>query len=306
MRGLLRINSLKYLALVVTSVLILAGFMDYGFPKSQPIHSEVALPVLRVGAVPAESKEKTRDQFEKFMNYLGRKTGCIVELYVADNYEGIIDKMRQGDLDIAWFGPFSYVIAAETAGARAFAIDDNIKNGTVYHSVFITHSESGIDSIEKIKGHTFAFVDQASTSGYLIPKSILQRHGIDPLRDFAKVEFAGSHDAAILAVKKRQIDAAAVSDAILASLSEKGIVGEKELQMIGSSEAIPTSTWAYRDGIAAELLAKIRQAFFSIAAEDREALGMYGNDLVKGFVPTDDKQYDIIRNIAENLGLGSN
>jgi phosphonate transport system substrate-binding protein len=299
----IKINILKVLIFFVISIFIIEGLSGCGLRESGPVESEVTLPVLRVGAVPAESKAKTIDQFAKFMDYLGRKTGCKIELYVADDYEGIINKMKQGDLDIAWFGPFSYIIAAETAGAKAFAIDDNIKEGTIYHSVFIVHSASGIDSIEKLKGHTFAFVDKASTSGYLIPKMILKRQGIDSDHDLGKIEFVGSHDAAILAVKKRQVDAAAVSDAILISLQQKGVVGEKDLKIIKYSEAIPTSAWAYRDGLPADLLNKIRQAFFDVDKEDKEALGMYGNDLVKGFVPVNDKQYDIIRNTVKELGI---
>lgn len=298
-----KINILKGLVLFVVGAVLVAGLSGCNLRESKPVESEVMLPILRVGAIPAESKAKTMDQFAKFMDYLGRKTGCKIELYVADNYEGIIDKMKQGDLDIAWFGPFSYIIAADTAGARAFAIDDNIKDGTIYHSAFIVHPASKINSIEEIKGHTLAFVDKASTSGYLIPKVILKRQGIDIDRDLATIEFAGSHDAAILAVKKRQVDVATVSDTILISLQAKGVVGEKDFKIIGYSEAIPTSTWAYREGLPADLLAKVRQAFFDVAKEDKEALGMYGNDFVKGFVPTDDKQYDIIRNTVKELGI---
>lgn len=265
--------------------------------------AEVKQPVLRVGAVPAESKEKTTDQFAQFMDYLGRKTGCKVELYVADDYEGIIYKMKQGKLDIAWFGPFSYVLAAEKAGARAFATDDNIREGTTYHSVWIVHPASSIYSIEQLPGHTVAFVDKASTSGYLIPQAMLKKLGIHADRDFTRVEFAGSHDAAILAVKKQQIEAAAVSDAILISLQQKGVIGEKDVRIIAQSPAIPTSAWAYREAMSSGLLVKIKQAFFEVAREDKAALGMYGNDLVKGFVPADDQQYDIIRDTVHELGM---
>jgi phosphonate transport system substrate-binding protein len=299
----LKIRTLKAVVFFVIGIFMIEGLSGCGLRETKPVESEMTLPVLRVGAVPAESKAKTIDQFAKFMDYLGHKTGRKIELYVADDYEGIINKMKQGDLDIAWFGPFSYIIAAESAGARAFAIDDNIKEGTIYHSVFIVNPASGIDSIEKLKGHTFAFVDRASTSGYLIPKMVLKRQGIDSERDFSEIKFVGSHDAAILAVKKRQVDAAAVSDAILISLQQKGIVGEKDFKIIEYSEAIPTSAWAYREGLPADLLNKIRQGFFDVDKEDKEALGMYGNDLVKGFVPVNDSQYDIIRNTVKELGI---
>ncbi|MDR3565661.1 MAG: phosphate/phosphite/phosphonate ABC transporter substrate-binding protein [Negativicutes bacterium] len=273
-----------------------------GFGKAETV-IEQPVPILRVGAVPSEKKAKTQDELAKFMDYLGRKTGRTVELYVADDYNGIIDKMAKNQLDIAWFGPFSYVIAAEAAGAKAFATDDNIRGGTVYHSVFIVHPDSEIDSLEKVKGHTFAFTDETSTSGYLIPKAILRKKGIDADKDFPEVLFEGSHDASVLAVKKRQVDVAAVSDTILHSLREKGIIGDRDIRLIYTSDDIPTSVWAYRQGIDAELLVRIQQAFFDVAQEDKAALGIYGKDLVKGFVPTDDAKYNIIRETARELGI---
>ncbi len=302
MSNIININILRIVVFFVISAFFVAGVSGCGSSASKSVESKM-MPVLRIGAIPAESKVKTIDQFAKFMDYLGYKTGCKVELYVADNYEGIINKMKQGDIDIAWFGPFSYIIAAETAGARAFAIDDNIKNGTNYHSVFIVHPASNINSIKDFKGHTLAFVDKASTSGYLIPQVILKRQGIDIDHDFVNIQFAGNHDVAILAVKKRQVDIAAVADNILFSLQEKGIVGYKDFKIIASSETIPSNVWAYREGLSPELLAKVRQAFFDVSQEDKEALGMYGKDLVTGFVPTTDKQYDIIRDTVKELGI---
>ncbi len=303
MSNMININMVKIVVLFMIGIFCMVGLSGCGLSSSKPVASEVMLPVLRVGAIPAESKEKTIDQFAKFMDYLGRKTGCKVELYVADDYEGIISKMKQGEIDIAWFGPFSYIMAAETAGARAFAIDDNIKTGTSYHSVFIVHPASNINSIKEIKGQTLSFVDKASTSGYLIPQVIMKRQGIDIDRDFAKIEFLGSHDAAILAVKKQQIGVAAVADNILFRLQEKGVVGEKDFKIIGSSPPIPSNVWAYRGGLPAELSAKVRQAFLDVAQEDKEALGMYGKDFVTGFLPAEDKQYDIIRDTAKELGI---
>lgn len=300
MRNLIKRNHVKLLVIFMFTIFLIEGLSGCSPRESKSTEVPLTLPILRVGAIPAESKDKTTDQFAKFMDYLGRKTGCKIELYVADNYEGIITKMKQGELDIAWFGPFSYVIAAETAGARAFAIDKNSKEGLIYHSVFIVHPASNINSIKDIKGHTLAFVDKASTSGYLIPQVILKRQGINIDRDLATVEFAGSHDAAILAVKKRQVDVAVVADNILMSLQEKGVVGEKDFKIIGYSEALPTNVWAYREGLPAPLLFKVRQAFFDV---DKEALGMYGNDFVKSFVPADDKQYDIIRDTVKELGI---
>ncbi|SMC99533.1 phosphate/phosphite/phosphonate ABC transporter substrate-binding protein [Sporomusa malonica] len=290
-----------FLVILLTAAIIILG--AYGFHESSKANIADLRPVLRIGAVPVESVAKTRDQFDKLITYLEKKTNWKVELFVSHDYNGIINEMAKGNLDIAWFGPFSYVLAHDRAMARAFAVEDNIRTGTVYHSVIIVHPESPISSVEQLIGRRLAFTDRSSTSGHLIPKAILRQHGVDVEKDMSEVIFTNTHDSAILAVKKRTVDASAVSDAVLFSLREKGIIGEKDYRIIYTSANIPGSVWAYREGINPTLLEKIKHSFLNVAKEDKEALGIYGQDLVKGFVPADDRDYDIIRETAKQLEL---
>lgn len=294
----------KQLNLIVAAVSLIALVLVLsacGLQDSRVERTTDSRTVLRVGAIPVESVAKTRDQFDNFMAYLEVKTGCKVELQVAQEYKDIIEEMAKGNLDIAWFGPFSYIQARDKAGARAFAVEDNIHTGSVYHSVIIVHPESSITSLEQLSGCRIAFTDKSSTSGYLIPRAVLKKHGIDIEKGMVEFAFVNSHDAAILAVKKRTVDAAAVSDAVLRSLREKGVIGEMDYRVIYTSASIPGSVWAYREGLNPALIKAVKESFFSIAQEDKAALGTYGRDLVKGFLPVEDSSYDIIREAARQL-----
>ena len=256
-------------------------------------------PLLRLGAIPSERAEKIQDQYKGFIEYLERRTGFRIELVVAQDYQGIIEKMGNKELDIALLGPFSYVIAHETAGAHAFASPEYKLTGSNYTSNIITHTGTGITSLVQLKGHSFSFTDPESTSGYLIPKAALLKQKIDPDRDFSQILFLGHHDANVLAVKKRTVDAAAVSSNVLKSLLAKGIVDEDEIKILFTSDPIPQSVWAYRDGLSADLMAQVKQAFFNAHIESG-ALGIYAKD-VNRFLPRDDAAYDIIRETTRLL-----
>ena len=132
---------------------------------------------------------------------------------------------------------------------------------------------------------------------------MLLQNGIDPDRDLTSIEFREHHDAAILAVKNRIVDAAAVSSTVLDSMREKGIVGDKDYRIIQTSEAIPGSgaVWAYREGLEADFLAKIKETFFS-ANHEEGALGIFATE-VGTFFPIDDHEYDVIRNTSHLLGM---
>jgi phosphonate transport system substrate-binding protein len=264
------------------------------------------LKVLRVGAIPAEDAQKTRENYKSLANYLQKKTGLPVEIFVATDYSGVIEAMRAGKLDIAMFGPFSYVLAADKAGAEAFAVENRKGSGTSYQSIVVTHPDSGISSLADIKGRTYAFVDPASTSGNLIPRSFYKKNNLDPDKDFKSVVYAGGHDAAALAVKNRKVDAASMDDITFNNMKEKGLLNpDKDIKIIFKSDPIPGSPWAWRKDLPAELKTKIKDAFMNVAKEDQAALSAYGGK-VEGYADTKDANYNVIRETAKILNLDLN
>ena len=202
MKGISKIGIVIWVALAVLSLALSGCSTTQNTAKPQEVK------VLRVGAIPAEDAQKTRDAYKPLTSYLEKKTGMQVELFVATDYSGVVEAMRSGKLDIAYFGPFSYILAADKAGAEAFTVEVRKGSGTSYKSIVITSPDSGINKLEDVKGHTYAFVDPASTSGNLIPRSFYKKNNIDPDKDFKTVVYAGGHDAAALAVKNHKVDAA--------------------------------------------------------------------------------------------------
>lgn len=293
-------------AIVVWVILAVISLVLSGCSGSQQNAAKPQeMKVLRVGAIPAEDAQKTRDAYAPLMRYLEKKTGMKAELFVATDYSGVIEAMRSGKLDIAMFGPFSYILAADKANAEAFVVENRKDSGLSYHSIIVTQPDSGINSIQDLKGHTFAFVDPASTSGNLIPRSTMKKEGIDPEKDFKSVVYAGGHDAAELAVKNRKVEAGADDDITYNEMKAKGLISDADVKVIWKSDPIPGSPWAWRKDLPDDLKAKIKEAFLNVDKEDKAALGAYGN-AVMGYADTKDANYNIIRETAKILNLDLN
>lgn len=297
----------KHIALFLTAAFIGLALLAAGCGGTQQAAQQPAAgaKVLRVGAIPAEDAQKTREAYKPLMAYLEKKTGMKTELFVATDYSGVIEAMRAGKLDIAMYGPFSYILAADKANAEAFVVENRKGTGTSYKSIIVARPDSGINSLQDLKGHSFAFVDPASTSGNLIPRSIFKKNGIDPDKDFKSTVYAGGHDAVELAVKNGKVDAGADDDITSNNMRQQGLITDKDVKVIFESDPIPGSPWAWRKDLPDDLKAKLKDAFVNVAKEDPAALGAYGGQVV-GYEPTTDASYNIIRETAKILNLDLN
>ena len=260
--------------------------------------------VLNMGLIPAEEPEKIIASFQPMIAALEETLGMEVKPFVATDYAGVVEAMRVGRIDIAWFGPFSYILAADRAGAEAIAKGMDKKGETTYRSLIITHRESGIRTLNDLRGKDFAFVDPASTSGHLIPRFLLLKAGLDPERDFKSLVFSGGHEAVGLAVKHQKVDAGGMSETSLGTMVEKGIVSEGdegEIVVLAISDPIPNSPIAVRKDMDPELKEKIKEAMLKVHEYmTTEDMGWHR---VVRYVEARDEDYDIIREVQELLGL---
>jgi phosphonate transport system substrate-binding protein len=177
-----------------------------------------------MGLIPAENNEEMIKKFEPMRVLMEKKLGEKVKVFTATDYAGVIEAMRKKRVDIAWFGPLSYVLAEQEAGAEAVAVGIRKgQNTSTYKSIYVARCDSGIKSLKDLKGKSVAFVDPASTSGGLVPTYLIkQASGQMPDQYFGKFTYAGSHDAAELAVKNKTVDAAADNDITYNKMLAKG------------------------------------------------------------------------------------
>lgn len=254
---------------------------------------------LRVGLIPSEDAQAMMRASQQVMEQLAEKTGLTVKPFVANDYNGVIEAMRSGKIDVAYFGPFSYVLAAQMANAEAFAIPVSKKSGqSSYQSIIISKKEAGPVNVAQLQGKTFAFVDPSSASGHLFPKAGLKGEGIDADTYFSRVIFSGSHDASIMAVAHGKVDAAAVANPIFQTALAKGHVKAEDFQIIWTSQPIPESPMAWRKGLDAVTKQKVAGALADI-----KGLPWGDRGVLNGFAPTDDAAYNVVRDTAKVLNL---
>lgn len=254
---------------------------------------------LTIGLIPAEDSQAMIESSRQVLDSLQQQLGMPVKPFVATDYNGVIEALRSKKLDVAYLGPFSYVLANQVADVEAFAVAVTKKTGqSAYKSVIIARKDSGLAKTADLKGRTFAFVDPTSASGHLFPKAGLLQAGYDPETFFSRVIFSGSHDASILAVANKKVDAAAVADRILASAIAKGQVKQDELEIVWSSNPIPESPMVWRKDLDPALKAKIAKALANV-----KDLPWGDQGVLNGFAPTNDAAYNVVRDTAKALKL---
>ena len=254
---------------------------------------------LTIGLIPAEDSQAMIERSREVLDSLQKQLGVPVKAFVATDYNGVIEALRAKKLDVAYLGPFSYVLASSIADVEAFAVAVTKKTGqSAYRSVIIARKDSGLAAPADLKGRSFAFVDPTSASGHLFPKAGLLQAGFDPEATFGRVIFSGSHDASILAVAHKKVDAAAVADRILATAIAKGQVKPDELQVVWSSSPIPESPMVWRKDLDPALKERIAKALANV-----KDLPWGDQGVLNGFQPTNDAAYNVVRDTAKALKL---
>jgi len=269
---------------------LLAGLAS-GLPVS-------AADTLTIGLIPSEDPRVMVADNQAFLDTLGRSLNVEIKPFVATDYNGVIEALRSKRLDIAFMGPFSYVLATTVADVEAFAVAETVKQTTYYRAYIIARKDRGIHGLLDLKGKNFAFVDPSSTSGHLFPKAALMKIGFDPDKDFAHVIFSGGHDASAIAVQNGKVDAAAVADGLFDAAVARGVVKRDEVDIIWTSAPIPGSPFVMRRDLPPEFQKRVRDAFYSMRDIPWGSKGV-----LRRWEPVNDASYDVVREAARVLNL---
>jgi len=265
------------------------GASDQAAANSNPAKLVVAL-------LPDENAATIIQDNEGLSNYLAATLDKEIELVVTTDYSSMIEAASNGRIDLAYFGPLSYVLAKTKSDIEPFAA--RLEDGsTTYTSVIIGNVEAGVDELADVVGQTVAFGDPASTSSRLFPELTLAQADLTAGEDYEAV-FLGAHDAVALAVQNGNAQAGGLSRPIFDSLVEAGTIDPSQVVVIAESEPIPQYPWTLRADLDPALKADIRAAFLNL--DDAAILAPFKAD---GFAEMTDGDYDGIRKAGERLGL---
>jgi phosphonate transport system substrate-binding protein len=238
-----------------------------------------------------------------FGDVLGKLVGVPVKVTVAADYAAVIEALRNRTADLAFTHPVGYVLANREA--KATIVVRNLWHGKATFTARIyVRKDSGIAAVEELRGRTIAFVDPASSSGYIYPMVMLVQRGLvknrDPKTLFREVMFAGSHDAGMRALQNGHVDALASFDQAREQYIKDPAERERITWVI-ESPPIPESGICAREGLDPALVARVRAALLQIKAPAHAAVLKRLYD-IDGFEPADDRDYDPVRAAVDLLG----
>ena len=241
---------------------------------------------------------------EEFAQVLGKLVGVPVRVTVASDYAAVIEALRNRTADLAFVHPVGYVLANREA--KATIVARNLWHGkSSFTSRIFVRADSGLRKLEDLRGKTIAFVDPASSSGYIYPMVLLVQRGLvrnrDPKTFFREVVFSGAHDASMRALLNGHVDAIASFD--LAREQYLTDPAERErITWVAETPPIPEAGIAARVGLDPAMVARVRAALLQIRGPAYAALlkRLYEID---GFAPADDHDYDPVRAAMDLLGV---
>jgi phosphonate transport system substrate-binding protein len=287
--------------------LVLAGMASLAFAASASAEDwRTKYPEITFAAIPAENGSGVTERYGPFVSYLSKELGVKVTLRVANDYAAVIEGQRAGNIHIGYYGPASFARARLTGvKTDAFVIDVNSDGSKGYYSVFYVLANSPYQKIEDLKGKNLGLVDPNSTSGNNMPRFKLNHLGIDPDAYFSKVIFTGSHENAVLALAQGTVDVAAnwwnsEDDSNLTRMLNKDMVKSSDgktltkadFRIIGKSDMIINSPYAYLSELPDDMKAAIKQAFLDAATKDPEAFKKLSDGKNRPWEPITNADYD--------------
>jgi phosphonate transport system substrate-binding protein len=272
------------------------GLAAYGFAPAG------AQQPLRVTAIPDESPTELARKFAPLGRYLQARLGVPVEWTPVTDYAAAVEALVNGKVDLAWFGGFTFVQANVRSGGQVVPLVQRTEDQN-FRSVFITAASSGINTLADLKGHTFSFGSQSSTSGHLMPRSFLLQAGIDPEHDLRRISFSGAHDATIAAVAGGKVDAGALNVSVWDKFVAEHKVDPAQVKVFYTTPAFYDYNWSVSTKMPAALREQLRQAFLDLTPDDPLGKEILGLQRASRFIPTRPENYQGIEAAARSAGL---
>jgi phosphonate transport system substrate-binding protein len=254
--------------------------------------------VLRVALIPDRPSDENEQTFRPLLDHIAAQTGITFELVLPPTYEQTLELLGNGDLDMARFGGFSYVVARHKYGAEALVTRDV---DLMFRSAIIVHQDLAVDDLQSLRGRSLQFGPNYSTSGHVMPRIFLEGAGIIPEEFFSEVKYGVNHVDTVRAVMAREVDAGAVNSVILERALRDNEAVADAIRIVWTSPRYANYVWATRAGLDVPLTRAIRGAFLSLSRlnqADKVILDRVG---AAGYLPAQQKNYDMLTAYVEAL-----
>ncbi|NBE08202.1 phosphonate ABC transporter substrate-binding protein [Paragemmobacter ruber] len=259
-----------------------------------------------IGILGGENAQDRLTSQECYRAKIEAELGVPVKLFTPADYDGVIQGLLGGTLDMAWLGASAYakIYLTDPAAVELALTKQNIDGSTGYYSIGFARKDAGITSMEDAAGKSFAFADPNSTSGYLVPGAELTEKFGNLQEYFGEVKFSGGHEQTIVGVANGDFDAGVswadglgnwedgYNSGAFRRAADAGLVDMNDIVEIWRSKLIPEGPMVVRSALPADVKAKVIALTDTLWQTDAEcAYGVAAGE-AKDFVPVTHAEYE--------------
>jgi phosphonate transport system substrate-binding protein len=273
----------------------------------------------RIGILGGENAQDRMSSNECLRAYTEEALGVPTRLFAPADYNGVIQGLLGGSIDMAWLGASGYAATylADPEAVEPVLVKTNLDGSFSYHSIGFARVDSGIESLEDMQGKVFGFGDPNSTSGYLIPSiEIPEATGasMEPGDYFGDVLFTGGHEQTIVAVNNGDIDAGVTwadglgnwedgyNSGALRKAVDAGLVDMNNLVQIWMSKPIPEGPFVLRKSLPADVKETMTDLLHDLYENDRECTYTVAAGETAGFEPIGHEAYELLKRLPRPAG----
>ena len=235
-----------------------------------------------------------------------QRRGIDLDWVLYSDWDAVVDAFVTGEIDLSWNGPLAYVKIKRRLDSpcRVVAMRD-VDVSHITH--FITHPESGVATVEQLKGKRFALASRGSVEAGLLAYHYLKQLGIDPSRDLASCTFheerqpsslPGERDV-VERVREGEYDAGAVSRRTLEVLEGEGKLPRGSIRVLWSSPGYSHCCFTAQSDMEAGLSQRVTEAFVSVDYADPAGKALLDSEGCKAFVPGTTEGWETLEQAAQ-------
>ena len=258
--------------------------------------------VIKMGFVPLKNSEQLVEDVKPIADYLSQKMGVKVEAFTASNYIGVVEGIGSGSVDFGIIPPFSAVLAQKQSNAPPLLTSKGKTGKSGYTAELYVRKDSGIKSLEDVKGKKVAFVDPSSSSGYIYPGAMLVKAGINLDKDIS-YQFSGGHDKSLQLLLNKDVDVIATFDGVEERYGKDFPAALTDIEKLASSDTIPGIMVTASSKMDKDLQEKLKQALLDMDKDPKMKELFTKMFSITGFEEVDQTAYNKVEETAKVMNV---
>ena len=258
--------------------------------------------VIKMGFVPLKNSEKLVEDLKPISDYLSERLGVKVEAFTASNYIGVVEGLGSGSVDFGIIPPFSSLLAQKQSNAKPILTSKGKTGKPGYTAELYVRKDSGIKSLQDVKGKKVAFVDPSSSSGYIYPGAMLVNAGLNLDKDIS-YQFSGGHDKSLQLLLNKDVDVIATFDRVEDRYAKDFPQAKTDIQKLATSDMIPGVMVTTSSKMDKELQEKLEKALRDIEKDPKMKEMFTKMFSITGFTDVDQDAYKKVEATAKVMNV---